>query len=87
MLIRITDSENGYLAIRHNNYDVQYPNPKYEYTEECRSFFNTQKQGWKFDKYWVAKKFIKDFGNDENEIVKNIISEINDIVELVNKDW
>ena len=83
LVIRITNAGNGYLAIRHNNYDVQYPDPKYEFTEKYRSFFNTQKKGWKFDNYWLAKKYINDFGNDENEIVKNIISELNDIIEFV----
>ena len=83
LVIRITNADNGYLAIRHKNYDVQYPNSKYVFTEEYRNFLNTEKQGWKFDNYWLAKKYINDFGNDENEIVKNIISELNDIIEFV----
>lgn len=83
LVIRITNADNGYLAIRHKNYDVQYPNSKYVFTEEYRNFLNTEKQGWKCDNYWLAKKHINDFGNDENEIVKNIISELNDIIEFV----
>lgn len=83
LVIRITNADNGYLAIRHKNYDVQYPNSKYVFTEEYRNFLNTEKQGWKCDNYWLAKKYINDFGNDENEIVKNIISELNDIIEFV----
>ena len=83
LMIRITKSGNGYLAIRHRKYDVQYPNPKYELTEKYRSILNTQKQGWNCDhKSWIAQKFIGGFGNDENEIAKKIVSEINEIIKL-----
>lgn len=84
LMIRITKTGNGYLAIRHRNYDVQYPNPKYEFAEKYRSILKEQKQGWNCEqKAWIAQKYFSSFGNNENEIVTKIISEINDIVKLV----
>ena len=84
LIIRITKTGNGYLGIRHNNYAAKYSNPKYEFTEKYRSILNSQKQGWNCEqKAWIAQKYFSSFGNNENEIVTKIISEINDIVKLV----
>lgn len=84
LMIRITKTGNGYLAIRHRIYDVPYPNPKYKYTERYRSVFNTQKQGWNCEQnVWIAKKNFGNYGNNENEIAAKIVSEINEIVELL----
>ena len=86
LMIRITKTGNGYLAIRHKNYDVQYPNSKYDFTERCRNIL--KEKGWNCDTpVWLGKKLIKDYGRKDDEIVTKIVSEINDIVELVNKDY
>ena len=85
LMIRITKTGNGYLAIRHKNYDVQYPNSKYDFTERYRNIL--MEKGWNCDTpVWLGKKLIKDYGCKDDEIVTKIVSEINDIVELVNKD-
>ena len=85
LMIRITKTGNGYLAIRHKNYDVQYPNSKYDFTERYRNIL--MEKGWNCDTpVWLSKKLIKDYGRKDDEIVTKIVSEINDIVELVNKD-
>ena len=85
LMIRITKTGNGYLAIRHKNYDVQYPNSKYDFTERYRNIL--MEKGWNCDTpVWLSKKLIKDYGCKDDEIVTKIVSEINDIVELVNKD-
>ena len=84
LMIRITKTGNGYLAIRHKNYDVQYPNSKYDFTERYRNIL--MEKGWNCDTpVWLGKKLIKDYGRKDDEIVTKIVSEINDIVELVNK--
>ena len=86
LMIRITKTGNGYLAIRHKNYDVQYPNSKYDFTERYRNIL--MEKGWNCDTpVWLGKKLIKDYGCKDDEIVTKIVSEINDIVELVNKDY
>ena len=85
LMIRITKTGNGYLAIRHKNYDVQYPNSKYDFTERYRNIL--MEKGWNCDTpVWLSKKLIKDYGRKDDEIVTKIVSEINDIVELVHKD-
>ena len=85
LMIRITKTGNGYLAIRHKNYDVQYPNSKYDFTERYRNIL--MEKGWNCDTpVWLGKKLIKDYGCKDDEIVTKIVSEINDIVELVHKD-
>ena len=79
LMIRITKTGDGYLAIRHNNYKVPYPNSRYESTEKYGNILRNK--GWNCgEKAWIAKKDIKDFGCTEDEIVYNIVSEINDIV-------
>ena len=86
LMIRITKTGNGYLAIRHKNYDVQYPNSKYDFTERYRNIL--MEKGWNCDTpVWLGTKLIKDYGHKDDEIVTKIVSEINDIVELVNKDY
>ena len=86
LMIRITKTGNGYLAIRHKNYDVQYPNSKYDFTERYRNIL--KEKGWNCDTpFWLGTKLIKDYGRKDGEIVTKIVSEINDIVELVNKDY
>jgi len=85
LMIRITKTGKGYLAIRHKDYDVQYPNSKYGSTERYRNILKAK--GWNCDiPVWLGTKLIKDFGYKDDEIVTKIVSEINDIVELVNKD-
>ena len=85
LMIRITKTGNGYLAIRHKNYDVQYPNLKYDFTERYRNIL--KEKGWNCDTpFWLGTKLIKDYGRKDGEIVTKIVSEINDIVELVHKD-
>ena len=85
LMIRITKTGNGYLAIRHKNYDVQYPNLKYDFTERYRNIL--KEKGWNCDTpFWLGTKLIKDYGRKDDEIVTKIVSEVNDIVELVNKD-
>ena len=84
LMIRITKTGNGYLAIRHKNYDVQYPNSKYDFTERYRNIL--KEKGWNCDTpFWLGTKFIKDFGHKDDEIVTKILSEINDLVELFRK--
>lgn len=84
LIIRITKTGNGYLGIRHNNHAAKYTNPKYEFTEKYRSILNSQKQGWNCEqKAWIAQKSFASFGNNENEIVTKIISEIKEIIKLV----
>ena len=86
LLLTITKTGKGYLAIRHKNYDVQYPNSKYDFTERYRNIL--KEKGWNCDTpVWLGTKSIKDFGYKDDEIVTKIVSEINDIVELVNKDY
>lgn len=86
LMIRITKTGNGYLAIRHKSYDVQYPNLKYDFTERYRNIL--KEKGWNCDTpFWLGTKLIKDYGCKDDEIVTKIVSEINDIVELVNKDY
>ncbi|MBR2206003.1 MAG: hypothetical protein IJ898_06590 [Prevotella sp.] len=88
LLLTITKTGKGYLAIRHKTFNgkIQYPNSKYEFTERYRCIL--KENGWNCDTpVWLGTKFIKDFGHKDYEIVTKIVSEINNIVELVNKDY
>ena len=84
--ITITDSNKGYIGIRHVNYDHK----GYEVLQDQEVLDLKEmlkKRGYKTtDKAWIGTKPIKDFGRKDDEIVTKIVSEINDIVELVNKD-
>jgi hypothetical protein len=84
LMLTITRKNKGYLAIRHKNYDnkCHYPNPKYELTDSYRDFLKEIE--WDCDSpVWVATKKFKQYGNDDNTIATNIVSEINDIVKLL----
>lgn len=85
--ITITDSNKGYIGIRHVNYDHK----GYEVLQDQEVLDLKEmlkKRGYKTtDKAWIGTKPIKDFGRKDDEIVTKIVSEINDIVELVNKDY
>ena len=88
LMIRITKTGKGYLAIRHKTFNgkIQYPNSKYDFTERYRNILI--EKGWNCDTpVWLGTKLIKDYGCKDDEIVTKIVSEINDIVELVNKDY
>lgn len=87
LMIRITKSNKGYLAIRHKTFNgkIQYSNLKYDFTERYRNIL--KEKGWNCDTpVWLGTKLIKDYGCKDDEIVTKIVSEVNDIVELVNKD-
>lgn len=84
LILTITKTGNGYLAIRHKNYDgkIHYPNSKYEHTNKYRNILN--RMGWNCDSdVWIGTKLFRDYGKNEDEIVTNIVFEINEIVELV----
>ena len=86
LLLTITKTGKGYLAIRHKTFNgkIQYPNSKYEFTERYRGIL--KEKGWNCDTpVWLGTKFIKDFGHKDDEIVTKILSEINDLVELFGK--
>lgn len=88
LLLTITKTGKGYLAIRHKTFNgkIQYPNLKYDFTERYRNIL--KEKGWNCDTpFWLGTKLIKDYGCKDDEIVTKIVSEINDIVELVNKDY
>ena len=88
LMICITKTGKGYLAIRHKTFNgkIQYPNLKYDFTERYRNIL--KEKGWNCDTpFWLGTKLIKDYGRKDDEIVTKIVSEINDIVELVNKDY
>jgi hypothetical protein len=85
--ITITDSNKGYIGIRHVNYDHK----GYEVLQDQEVLDLKEmlkKRGYKTtDKAWIGTKPIKEFGYKDDEIVSKIVSEINEIVELVNKDY
>lgn len=85
--ITITDSNKGYIGIRHVNYDHK----GYEVLQDQEALDLKEmlkKRGYKTtDKAWIGTKPIKEFGYKDDEIVSKIVSEINEIVELVNKDY
>lgn len=86
LMLTITRKNKGYLAIRHKNYDnkCHYPNLKYELTDSYRDILKGRE--WDCDSpVWIATKLFKKYGNDDNEIATNIVSEINDIVKLLRK--
>ena len=88
LILTITKTGKGYLAIRHKTFNgkIQYPNSKYDFTERYRNIL--KEKGWNCDTpVWLGTKLIKDYGRKDDEIVTKIVSEINDIVELVNKDY
>ncbi len=81
--ITITESKEGYMGIRHINYNHKsYDNA---IDKEVITLKETlEKRGYNIsESTWIATKRFKDFGNNEDEIVKKILSEINDIVKYV----
>ena len=83
--ITITDSKKGYVGIRHINYDHK----SYEISQDKevlvlkemlkeRGYITTEKA-------WIGTKSFKNFGTNDDVILTNIISEINDIVGLLGK--
>ena len=84
LMLTITRKNKGYLAIRHKNYDnkCHYPNPKYESTDSYRDILN-EKEWDCCSPVWIGTKLFKEYGNDDNEIATNIVSEIKKIAELV----
>lgn len=80
--ITITDSHGGYIGIRHINYDHKgYEIHKEEEVLVVKEML--KERGYNIgEKAWIGTKSFIDFGMNENEISANIISEINDFVEL-----
>lgn len=88
LLLTITKTGKGYLAIRHKTFNgkIQYPNSIYDFTERYRKIL--KEKGWNCDSpVWLGTKLIKDFGCKDDEIVTKIVSEINNIVKLLKKDY
>ena len=83
--ITITASNKGYIGIRHINYDhkgYEFPQDKevlsLKETLKERGYITTENA-------WIGTKSFKEFGMIEDEIVTRIVSEINEIVELLKK--
>ena len=85
--ITITESQRGYLGIRHIIYDSKdYKNIQDNEVLALKKIL--RERGYKTtEKAWIGTKSFKEFGMNDDEIVSKIVSEINDIVELVNKDY
>jgi len=85
--ITITESQGGYLGIRHIIYDSKdYKNIQDNEVLALKKIL--RERGYKTtENAWIGTKSFKEFGMNDDEIVSKIVSEINDIVELVNKDY
>lgn len=83
--ITITDSNKGYIGIRHINYDHKgYEIPQDKEVLVLKKIL--KERGYiTTEKAWVGTKPFKEFGINEDDIVSKILSEINDIVELLGK--
>ncbi len=84
LMLTITKTGKGYLAIRHINYDgkYHYPNSKYKLTKEYRDILF--QRGWDCNSpFWIATRPFKEFGNNDDKIAENIIAEINEIVNIL----
>ena len=81
--IQITDSRGGYIGIRHIIYDSKdYENIQDNDVLVIKKIL--RERGFKTtEKAWIGTKHFKDFGENDNEIAMNIVSEINEIVKLV----
>ena len=81
--ITITDSNKGYIGIRHINYDSK----SYETTQDKEVLklkrILKELEYKTTEKVWIGTKCFKCFGKNDSEIVMNIVSEINKIVKLV----
>lgn len=83
--ITITASNKGYIGIRHINYD--HKGYVYSQDNEVLSLKETLKERGYIttENAWIGTKSFKEFGMIKDEIVTRIVSEINDIVELLKK--
>lgn len=81
--IQITDSRGGYIGIRHIIYDSKdYENIQDNDVLALKKIL--RERGYKTtENAWIGTKHFKDFGENDNEIAMNIVSEINEIVKLV----
>ncbi|MCF2563173.1 hypothetical protein I6E12_03485 [Prevotella brevis] len=84
--ITITDSQGGYLGIRHIIYDSKdYKNIQDNEVLALKKIL--RERGYKTtEKAWIGTKSFNELGMNEDEIVTNIVSEINEIVEFVRKN-
>ena len=81
--ITITDSQKGYIGIRHINYDHKgYENQQDKEVLALKDML--KERGYIItEKAWIGSKSFNDFGIIEEEIVTNVVAEIKKIIELM----
>lgn len=83
--ITITDTKEGYIAIRHINYDYK----GYTSTQDKEVLaIKDMLKGRKYNTYenaWIGKKVFSQFGNNDNEIIEGICKEIKELKEVILK--
>jgi hypothetical protein len=90
IILSVTKSAMGYIAIRHKDYLKNYLNNDYSHQIELINLLREQK-GYcdKHNNAWLGVKHFTRFGSTTDEIIKNIINEISnlksDIEEIMSK--
>lgn len=83
--ITITDTKEGYIAIRHINYDYKgYVNTKDAEVLNLKEILNKLKYNTS-EKAWIGTKAFSLFGNNDNEIIEGVCKEIKELKEAIRK--
>lgn len=83
--VTITDKGNGYIAIRHIDYDTKgYDNNQDKEVHKLKEMlkgrgYNTS------EKVWIGTKKFSRFGNNDNKIIEGICKEIKELKEEIQK--
>jgi hypothetical protein len=83
--ITITDTKEGYIAIRHIKYDYK----GYTSTQDKEVLaIKDMLKGRKYNTYenaWIGTKMFSQFGNNDNQIIEGICKEIKELKEEIQK--
>jgi len=83
--ITITDTQKGYIAIRHVKYDYKgYANTQDKEVLAIKDMLKGRKYNTS-ENAWIGKKTFSQFGNNDNEIIERICKELKELKEEIQK--
>lgn len=83
--ITITDTKEGYIAIRYIKYDYKgYTSTQDKEVLAIKDMLKGRKYNTS-EKVWIGTKKFSQFGNNDNDIIEGICKEIKDLKEEIQK--
>ncbi|MDO5104902.1 hypothetical protein [Capnocytophaga sp.] len=78
--VTVVSNENGYVAIRHQDFAGGNKYGQENYLNENQFIEKLiEEHGYSKSDFWLGQKHFKEYGKIENEIIKEIINEIEDL--------